>query len=262
MVSFLGIIKKALKRDDEQARVAAQTAEKAWAAQLDSSVVLRNLPKASVTAIQARLVPLEVKAKQVVVREGDQGDAFYLIVSGRARVWRKGDASGPVELAVLNGGDSFGEEALISRGVRNATVEMATDGLVLRLNKDDFDSLIKAPKLVWFSAVDTVKRLRQGACLLDVRPAAEFVAGALYGAVSLPLSELRERVKSLDPQRLYICCCRTGRLSATAAFLLGQRGIHVGILRGGLQRLPGFSGDERAPGGQQTGSRRPEPAGV
>ena len=48
----------------------------------------------------------------------------------------------PVYLAELGMGDTFGEEALISGAHRNATVTMITDGVLMRLGKDDFNTLL------------------------------------------------------------------------------------------------------------------------
>ena len=54
-----------------------------------------------------------------------------------------------VKLATLSVGDSFGEEALISDSKRNATVTMLTEGHLMRLNKEDFNSLLNEPLLDW-----------------------------------------------------------------------------------------------------------------
>lgn len=216
---------------------------KAWREQIRNSVVFQNLPADKVAEIPGRMEPVEVKAGQAVVREGDVGDAFYIIAEGTARVLRNAESDGePIEVAQLAQGTGFGEEALISKRRRNATVEMVTNGLVMRLRKADFDELLKAPELCWLSTVDVVQKLRDGACLLDLRPVAEYQRGYLANSVSCPLSELRSRAPTLDRSRFYICCCKNGRLSATAGFLLVQMGFDVGIVRGGMQRLKGFPG--------------------
>lgn len=66
-----------------------------------------------------------VPAGEAVVQQGDEGDAFYVIVSGTADV-RQDDRS----IASLGAGDFFGEIALIDGKPRSATV-VATDDLVL-----------------------------------------------------------------------------------------------------------------------------------
>ena len=210
--------------------------EKAWRDQIQTSVVFQNLPEGKVAEIPGRMEAVQVEAGEAVIKEGDVGDAFYIIAKGTARVLRNAESDGePIEVATLEQGTGFGEEALISKRRRNATIEMVSDGLVMRLRKADFDELLKARELYWLSTVDVVQKLRGGACLLDVRPAAEYQRGYVAKSVSFPLSDLRARAPTLDTNTYYICCCKNGRLSATAGF-------EVGILRGGIQRLKGFPG--------------------
>ena len=89
------------------------------------------------------------------MEQGTPGDYYYLIQKGRCEVSRK-TASGaePIKLAELSEGDSFGEEALVSDAVRNASITMTTDGELMRLTKEDFVDLIKKPIL---NAVSYVK---------------------------------------------------------------------------------------------------------
>ena len=54
-----------------------------------------------------------------------------------------------IKLAELGVGDTFGEEALISEAKRNATVTMLTEGVLMRLNKQDFRELMNEPLLQW-----------------------------------------------------------------------------------------------------------------
>ncbi len=54
-----------------------------------------------------------------------------------------------IKLAELSVGDTFGEEALIAEAKRNATVTMMTDGVLMRLNKQDFRELMNEPLLQW-----------------------------------------------------------------------------------------------------------------
>ena len=95
----------------------------------------------------ARLqVPPKVRAGEVVVREGESGDRYFVIETGRCEVERTvGGAH--IKLAQLKPGDGFGEEALVSGAKRNATVTMLTDGALLELAKTDFDELLKQPLL-------------------------------------------------------------------------------------------------------------------
>jgi hypothetical protein len=90
------------------------------------------------------MLPQEVAPGEEVVTQGDKGDFFYVIETGRAEVWRADHGKAPVKLATLGPGASFGEEALIKGEPRNATVRMPEGGRVLKLAKADFDRLLKA----------------------------------------------------------------------------------------------------------------------
>ena len=58
----------------------------------------------------------------LLVRQGDPADAFYVLASGRARVVKTDQSGDEIALATLKPGDSFGESALIAGGTRTATV--------------------------------------------------------------------------------------------------------------------------------------------
>ncbi|MBW2122540.1 MAG: cyclic nucleotide-binding domain-containing protein [Deltaproteobacteria bacterium] len=77
-----------------------------------------------------------------VLEQGGKGDAFFVLVSGRAAV-RVGDTEGRERVvAELDGGDVFGEIALLKSIPRTATVEITSDRAeLLRLEERDFQVL-------------------------------------------------------------------------------------------------------------------------
>ena len=124
---------------------------------------------------------------------------------------------------------------MVSGASRNATVTMATDGMVMRLAKEDFDHLLKEPLLNRVSVDEARERINKGATWLDVRHAKEFRHSRMHKAVNIPLHEMRMRMSELDKSKNYICYCGTGRRSSAAAFLLVQNGFNVSVLNGGIQ---------------------------
>jgi HlyB family type I secretion system ABC transporter len=74
----------------------------------------------------------------LLVRQGEPADAFYVLVSGRARVVKADQNGNEIVLATLKPGDSFGEAALSEGGTRTATVRCSTAVEVLRLDRADF----------------------------------------------------------------------------------------------------------------------------
>jgi serine/threonine-protein kinase len=71
---------------------------------------------------------------EVIIREGDPGDAAYIIVSGRCRAYR-GTADRDETLLIMGPGEVFGEMALLLDGPRAATVEALEAVTVLVLSK-------------------------------------------------------------------------------------------------------------------------------
>ncbi len=192
-----------------------------------------SLPPAHIDALLGRFERVEVQRGTRVIGEGDEGDYYYLIESGRCTVLRNigGEA---VEIAKLKPGDAFGEEALVADAPRNASVIMKTDGVLLRLAKSDFIELLRQPLLhdVDFAAAE--ERVARGAVWLDVRFPAEHLQDRLPGALNIPLNEIRNLFGSLDRAREYVVYCQSGRRSSAAAFLLSQRGYRAYWLKGGL----------------------------
>ena len=192
-----------------------------------------QLPSAHIESLLEKFKRVEVKAGDVVIREGAEGDYYYVLEAGRARVERMiGGVT--MLLAELKGGDAFGEEALVSEAKRNATVTMKADGVVLRLDKQDFVALLKEPLLHRIAMDEARQRAITGAQWIDVRYPSEYQYDKLPGAINIPLSDIRNAFGVLDRDKEYIIYCQSERRSSAAAFLLAQRGYKAYLLQGGL----------------------------
>jgi rhodanese-related sulfurtransferase len=191
------------------------------------------LPSANIGQLLERIEAVVVVANQVVIQEGSLGDYYYMIESGHARVTRK---IGGVEmsLAELKAGDAFGEEALISGAMRNASVTMKNNGVLLRLKQQDFLELMQEPLLHRLSYVEAKLKVSQGAAWVDVRYPPEYRHDRLPGAINVPLADIRSAVGAFNKSRTYIVYCQSGRRSLAAAFILAQAGYSVYVLEGGL----------------------------
>lgn len=192
-----------------------------------------QLPTAHIDELLQRFERVEVKKGQAIIREGEEGDFYYLVENGRCQVERMiGGVS--MTLAELKSGDTFGEEALVSEAKRNATVTMKTDGMLLRLDRQDFNALLREPLLMRVNMEEARQRVLAGADWIDVRYPSEYQYDKLPGAINLPLSEIRNAFGVLDKNKEYIIYCQSGRRSSAATFLLAQRGYKVRLLEGGL----------------------------
>ena len=119
-----------------------------WMTRMLQSELFSRMPTANIHGLFALLETVEFKAGDEVIKQGDQGEDYFIIQEGRCQVLRKPSSGGKyIKLAELKAGDSFGEEALISEMARNATVSMLTYGILMRLSKDNFIELIKKPTL-------------------------------------------------------------------------------------------------------------------
>ncbi len=199
--------------------------------------IFRDIPPENLEQMYAHMETVVNKKGDAVVREGEEGDYYYLLVTGSAEVSRKGSDGRSQVVVTLQAPAAFGEEALISNAKRNATVTMISDGTLMRLSKDVFSEYVKDPLVTWFSPAEAQAKVAQGARWLDVRDESEAKQSHFHGAITIPLSDIRARMGELDKSVLYICYCLNGRQSSTAAFLLRQRGYNVGVLRGGIQAL-------------------------
>ena len=200
------------------------------------SSAFSQLPPDKVEEAFRRMKAIRFKRGDTVFSEGDPGDSFYVIESGRAEVWRKGEKGEQRKIAELGEGRSFGEEAIFTGEKRGATIKMADDGDLLVLSKDDFKELY-ATGLVRMVGPDEAKTmLEQGAQPLDVRYAKEFEKGHIPGAVSIPLAMLRRSITTLYDRKKYIVCCSDGKMSAAAALILTQRGFDAIVLEGGMKK--------------------------
>ena len=196
-----------------------------------------HLPPANIGKLLERIEVVAVRANDVIIREGDGGDYYYLIESGRARVSRVVGGVSMV-LAELKAGDVFGEEALVSGAKRSATVTMTSNGVLLRLNQEDFQELMREPLLRKVDYREAQRKVAQGAIWLDVRYPPEYRYDKLPGAVNVPLNDIRNAVGALGKERQYIAYCQSGRRSSAAAFILAQAGYDVYVLDGGLWSVP------------------------
>jgi CRP-like cAMP-binding protein len=202
-----------------------------WMTALLQSQMLQRVPPGNIGQLFAAFRPVEFAAGETIIRQGDPGDCYYVVSQGRCEVIQH-DAIGfnEREVARLGVGRGFGEEALVSGNPRNATVRAVTPVLLMRLAKADFERLLKAPLLKEIH-VDAIPNDAQ---LVDVRLPEEFEQGRLPDAINLPLPQIREMMTTLDPSRVYVVYCDSGRRSASATYLLCERGFDARLIAGGV----------------------------
>ncbi len=206
-----------------------------WMTALLQTKAFHRIPPANIQAIFMRMQRINYRARDVVIKQGTEGDYFYVVVSGKCVVTRETPLNKEgIKLAELGTGDSFGEEALIAEAKRNATVTMLTDGTLMRLGKQDFQTLLNEPLLQWVSYDQAKQVVAGGGKWLDVRLPSEFQNLRIDDALNIPLYFIRLKLNALAKDIPYVVCCDTGRRSSAAAYILSERGFEAYVLKGGL----------------------------
>ncbi len=214
----------------------AEESEEDWMTTLLQAKAFHKIPPANIQAIFMRMQQINYKSGDIVLKQGAEGDYFYVLIRGRALVTRETPLSKDgIKLAELGVGDTFGEEALISDAKRNATVTMISDGSVMRLGKDDFKTLLNEPMLEWVDQDTAEKIVAEGGQWLDVRLPSEFENHHIDGAINIPLYFIRLKINMLDENQKYVVCCDTGRRSSAGAYILNERGYNAYVLKGGIK---------------------------
>ncbi len=100
---------------------------------------------------------VEVRSDTMLTVQGGPGDAFYLIVDGKADVIRN-----DTKITTLGAGDTVGEMALLDGEPRSATVVMISDGTVLTMPRNEFKSVLNSiPAIALKILVSMSLRLRE-----------------------------------------------------------------------------------------------------
>ncbi len=110
------------------------------AAALRRSPAFSHLSSLSLTEFLAEATPLSVQSDDVVIREGYEGDAFYVVLEGVFDVVRSGQAQ---PIARLGAGDHFGEMAILNALPGHASVVARQPGSLLSLGKAAFRAFVE-----------------------------------------------------------------------------------------------------------------------
>jgi len=122
---------------------------------LASIDIFSDLPPAERAALASEFAMLQLVRGEVLVRQGDQADALYIVESGRFEVTVAGrDAP----LAELGAGAPIGEIAFFAGGTRTATVSAARDSVVMKLTRIQFDDLCARYPTIWPRLAATLAR--------------------------------------------------------------------------------------------------------
>jgi NTE family protein len=148
----------------------------------------------------------EYKKSEIIYQEGSPADAFYIVVLGRVVIYTQDQHGNQTLLEYLHRGKYFGIISLLTGEAHSVTAKAVNDCLLLIINKEDFDSILKKiPRL----AIDLSQTLSRRLKRKDIHQKTIFEsvaisvfssysqAGKTVYALNLGLSLAKETNKSV-----------------------------------------------------------------
>ncbi len=159
-----------------------------------------GVERVALAKLAAHLERRSYRSREIIFRQADPGDAFYLIAGGSVGVYlAEKSGAGEIRVKVLQAGEPFGEMALLTNNPRTTTIIAETDCEVLRLDRSFFLDLVREQPSVALAIAATLSRRLAG--MLDQpsgssAPAAampEQAGGAPEAVAARPAAALRWR---------------------------------------------------------------------
>ena len=104
--------------------------------------ILTPLSRPELEKLVDRLTVLSYASGEVPVKQGEPGDSFYIIKSGRVLVVVEKPSGEKAVVATLGPGDFFGEMSLLTGAVRTASIQVKEDAEFIVIDKDNFRSTL------------------------------------------------------------------------------------------------------------------------
>ena len=168
---------------------------------LRATPLFAQLPEADLRRLAEKAEPLSLAPGELLIREGDPGDAMYVVVSGELDV-TKLTGGNEIELARVGPGTIQGEMSAIEGRPRSASVRAITEADVLRVSRDDLLAVFAVTPEAAFAVLQVVlNRLRSTESLLREREKLAglgTLAAGLAHELNNPAAAIRRSVSSLE----------------------------------------------------------------
>ncbi|MDD3148383.1 MAG: methyl-accepting chemotaxis protein [Candidatus Riflebacteria bacterium] len=123
--------------------------------------LFRSLSDKALLDLSAITIEQTVATKNLVFKEGDKGDALYIVKSGKVNVLKRNSAGVDSVLVSLGKGSVIGDMAIIDEQPRSASIATIQDTVFLIITKDDFRNLLAAEPEISFQILKlSTERLR------------------------------------------------------------------------------------------------------
>ncbi len=131
---------------------------------MSSAAIFRPFGRSDRRDLIQKFRAREVRAGDLIIREGTSSDGLYVVLSGEVEVKVRGE-----RVALLREGEIFGEMSLLTHTAAAASVSSTRHTSLLRLPKEDFDTLILShPQILEFVAELTDERSRANAARFEM----------------------------------------------------------------------------------------------
>ncbi|MBL9174340.1 MAG: cyclic nucleotide-binding domain-containing protein [Verrucomicrobiales bacterium] len=110
---------------------------------LRTTSLARFVPAEHFERMRDRFEEVHYDFGETIIRQGEEADAFFVLITGRARVLKEQPDGEEITLHRLQPGHEFGESALLEEKTRTTTVRCSTAVDVLRLGRKDFQELVE-----------------------------------------------------------------------------------------------------------------------
>ena len=152
---------------------------------LRKSPLFQGLSDSELQQLMDNAKPVSLRAGEFLMKQGDTGDAAFVVVKGEFEVTKQSGQS-VIKIDVRNPGDVLGEMALLSRSPRSASVVAITDCEVLRISPQAFENLLSTSSTAALAVLHWVmNRLSQNDSLLHQQERMAARGDLLMGAAMM-----------------------------------------------------------------------------
>ncbi len=217
---------------------AASTAEDSlftgnWMERLLSTPLFEFIPPTNIQALFKRFKTRQVASGEIIIKQGEPGDYFYMIKSGSVSVHV--EINGKVnQVAKLSAGQSFGQDALVSNLPRNATVMATAPCELAMLIEADFEDLLLSPVIEVITPAEIEESVRVHGTpiqILNLYQPDEEQPETADDELAIPFMALRNHLHELSKDTIYaVRGPGSPKINHLGAYLLNEAGHTAYIL--------------------------------
>ncbi|MCU0573937.1 MAG: Crp/Fnr family transcriptional regulator [Syntrophobacteraceae bacterium] len=150
--------------------------------------LLDELDRDTICSIEAMAATRAYPKNAIIVHQGDESDAFYVVLSGSLQALIVHEDGRQIVLGTLVPGDYFGEMSCLNGDTRSATIMTREPCKCLVLSRAGFHNLCNEhPSLIWVLIRDLVRKLRRATRRIE-----ELAFTDVYGRVARFLTETQD----------------------------------------------------------------------